>query len=572
MSTIARRKIISKRIAELCAQAFTTNGVSEVFALEDLQRTIDKTTGIPKIGRADDSDNVLLFSNTLVGSIEDNELIRHIDTNILNNVDNQSLAEKFFIRADLFGIAIDATGMAPLLVGGVIVWQEDYLYNVWFLDETAANPPFGYDNTQSQGTYSIENLSAGGNNPYNISQFIDFNQIQTEIDLTQAKKVLDFDITELIPEYITQQDKINNFFTDYLTLRGELPNFEDLDSDSIIEELTEDGFVDDYQSRISSGNNLGYITRVDESVDSLNTDKTLEWLRNDLNKYLKDIDKIVVPEFDDARPEYENKSDGYIKLRALNQGIIIRKQEGTDVGISDYISTDVCDGPSFQCDGFTITMWVKFLDRVNTGTLFNYGNPLRAFDPRGFQLQTYVIYADDVMGGTHSFTGQTWRQYATSIGQENIFSDDYVRFVRLIVKDHSGHIRDSHLGYDWSTDHKRNNSISWTNVTYPQFGSNNEFLLINYTQIPINFEEWYYIVASFDPTVEEESYENGGVVVYDDTILPSLPLWWLGHLQAANTPNTIPSAYIADSGFGAKCKIEFISKSKLLRARGYKPE
>ena len=31
-------------------------------------------------------------------------------------------------------------------------------------------------------------------------------------------------------------------------------------------------------------------------------------------------------------------------------------------------------------------------------------------------------------------------------------------------------------------------------------------------------------------------------------------------------------AYTHSSGYGAKCKVELISKSDLLRARGYKPE
>ena len=58
MSTIARRKIISKRIAELCANAFTVNGVSTVFDLNELQKTIDTATGAPKVGRQE-TDNVL---------------------------------------------------------------------------------------------------------------------------------------------------------------------------------------------------------------------------------------------------------------------------------------------------------------------------------------------------------------------------------------------------------------------------------------------------------------------------------------------------------------------------------
>ncbi len=46
-------------------------------------------------------------------------------------------------------------------------------------------------------------------------------------------------------------------------------------------------------------------------------------------------------------------------------------------------------------DGFTITMWVKFLDKVNSGTLFNFGNPLRENNPMGFMLETFVVKKDE---------------------------------------------------------------------------------------------------------------------------------------------------------------------------------
>ena len=44
--------------------------------------------------------------------------------------------------------------------------------------------------------------------------------------------------------------------------------------------------------------------------------------------------------------------------------------------------------------GFTITMWVKFLDKVSE-TLFNYGNPTRDENPFGFSLETYVLNKED---------------------------------------------------------------------------------------------------------------------------------------------------------------------------------
>ena len=42
--------------------------------------------------------------------------------------------------------------------------------------------------------------------------------------------------------------------------------------------------------------------------------------------------------------------------------------------------------PKFLTDGFTITMWVKFLDKVSDGTLFNFGNSTRDENPFGFKL------------------------------------------------------------------------------------------------------------------------------------------------------------------------------------------
>ena len=83
MSTIARRKIIAQRIAELCVEAFTTAryrhmesgedlSFTSLYDLKDFQTSIDVTTGKPKRGRTSD-ETLVLFSNTLVAAIEDNE-------------------------------------------------------------------------------------------------------------------------------------------------------------------------------------------------------------------------------------------------------------------------------------------------------------------------------------------------------------------------------------------------------------------------------------------------------------------------------------------------------------------
>ena len=75
------------------------------------------------------------------------------------------------------------------------------------------------------------------------------------------------------------------------------------------------------------------------------------------------------------------------------------------------------------------------------------------------------------------------------------------------------------------------------------------------TNVPINPNEWYFIVATYNPDNNEDiDGSNEGT-----------PLYWTG--------NCIDSAcmqQIYHSGLGNKCKVEIISKTDLLRARGYK--
>ena len=53
-----------------------------------------------------------------------------------------------------------------------------------------------------------------------------------------------------------------------------------------------------------------FITRLNQDANSPNQSKTLQWLRDDLNNFLIDIDEELEAEIDDGRPEYKNKSDG----------------------------------------------------------------------------------------------------------------------------------------------------------------------------------------------------------------------------------------------------------------------
>ena len=157
-------------------------------------------------------------------------------------------------------------------------------------------------------------------------------------------------------------------------------------------------------------------------------------------------------------------------------------------------------------------MWVRFLDKVSTGTLFNFGNPLRTNEtPYGFKLETFI---DD--------------------------SDTENRYLRLVARDVDGYLRDSHVGNG-----SANSRINTTTSGLPTDSS-------VYTKIPIDFSEWFFIVASYNPDVNEDG----------STFSNSNQDYWRNNVDASG-------GYVVSSGLGAKCKVEVISKSDLLRARGF---
>ena len=82
--------------------------------------------------------------------------------------------------------------------------------------------------------------------------------------------------------------------------------------------------------------------------------------------------------------------------------------------------------------------------------------------------------------------------------------------------------------------------------------------LYDYTHVPVDLNEWYFIVANYNIDVKEDEY-------IDHMGLISDPDYWRWNLNA-------DESYTEFSGFGARCKVEIISKSDLLRARGYKVE
>ena len=334
----------------------------------------------------------------------------------------------------------------------------------------------------------------------NLSQLVGLTQQSTSVKTDQADLYLDTDIFELLPEQQTRQQRVNNFFNEFEELiNPQTPTFD------------MEGFWDDTQTSASYDDNSvssdkvdGYITRVESEADSENQNKTLEYIAQKVDTYLEDLTAVSSPET--LLPEYEEQSAGYLKIRNLNQMIIIRNQEGNDIGLEDW-----------ETDGFTITMWVKFLDKVNNGTLFNYGNPFRANNPQGFSLDTFI-------------------------------SSDEKRYVRLTVREtanggpnsnNTARTIDSHIG--------NNESEKQTDLSLVEDSQ--------YTEIPVDLNEWYFIVATYDTAKINDNITN---TAYDNN-----PDYWNGNIDENGDLTHDSIAY------GNKCKVEIISKTNLLRARGY---
>ena len=79
------------------------------------------------------------------------------------------------------------------------------------------------------------------------------------------------------------------------------------------------------------------------------------------------------------------------------------------------------------------------------------------------------------------------------------------------------------------------------------------------TFIPEDFSEWYFICASF----KHNSLEDDSLIQYPQFLTNKM--FWLNHIDPTNN-----GAVVRDSDYGNKAKVEIISKTDLLRARGFK--
>ena len=337
----------------------------------------------------------------------------------------------------------------------------------------------------------------------------------SRIDAEKAREVLDTNIFELLPNQTTRQDEINDFFTQFDDLIGPTPVFQDVDGDGVGEDIQNK--EQDEQSRISFENQPNaFITRLDEQAEgsSINQGKTLESMRNRLNTYLGDVDNIIET-LEDDRPEYQNISNGFLKIRKPNQAIIVRAP-GDDLLEFQKINPDT-GKPSYLEDGFTITMWVRFVSKTSEGTLFNFGNPLEE-NGSGFRLET-----------------------RTNIDNEG----NYKRWIRLAVRESDGTLRDNHWGVE--------NRARLIDGSSPIGFYGNSVIHQLYPNIPTeDLNGWYFICATYNPSVVEEGSDQ----IFNKQ-------YWLNHVNQNNE-------IVAFSNLGAKSKVEIISRSNLLRARGFK--
>ena len=334
----------------------------------------------------------------------------------------------------------------------------------------------------------------------------------TRINPEKAREVLDTNIFELLPNQTTRQDTINQFFVDFNELIGQKPSFQDVDGDGAGE--LPDNYEQDEQSRISYENQRNaYITRLDEQAaqDTNNQGKTIESMRNKLNTYLGDVDNVI-DTLEDARPEYENISEGFLKIRKPNQAIILRAPN------NDLLEFQKDD--SYLVDGFTITMWVKFVSKSSEGTLFNFGNPL-VNGGVGLRLDTRV----------NRYEGK-----------------DY-RYIRLMVRDKQNNFYDNNFGTQ-GLNRFGHRSFGTNETNYPNVHK-------AFPQIATNrLDEWYFICATYNPNVNELPYSE------HQSWMRQNKQYWLNHVN--QNQQIVPF-----SGQGAKCKVELISRSDLLNARGY---
>ena len=436
---------------------------------------------------------------------------------------------------------------------------------------------------------NITNLVIRDGEFSNTSQFMPIQQLSSTVDIETANEYLDTNIFELLPTADTRQARIIRFFQELNALLPiNEPSFDE-DGDGRVDVNQTGDWIGGEQysldNSITFNGDDGYIHRIKNLPDGdTNSARTIEDIYNRIEPYLKDILEEPIS-LGDERPTYQNKSDGYLQFRNLNQGIIIRNAN------QEFIEGLNPNNPTWLNTGFTISMWVKFLDKSSQGTLFNFGNPTREENPFGFKLETYVIDGNETptrngfLGSEGAYlsgfgsTNQTWKQIfqnggfeglsygdstAAAIPNQDFFENtDIERFVRLVIND-DGRIRGSHIGMPFMSRRaglpEFGNQDYYSDPEQPLSPYDHAYGLMTNVRIPMDFQEWYFINATYNPDIlEDGSHQEPPYESYKYN-----PDFW------KNNINIDTGNFDSESPYGARCKVEIISRSDLLRARGFK--
>ena len=535
-----------EQLLDKIADALIVSPLIDTTDVENAQKTISR--GKIQVGRDSTTDRLILYQKDVKANQEDLQQTTELDSgetiSTLQNIANQ------IIDFDTLDVGItegidNSVGIS--LIGGNL-------------------PDGGMDITQ----YII-----GDGNPLNVSQFVSIKPQATIIDVNRAEEFLDTNIYELLPTGDARQARIVRLFQELNALLPPLPGTQgqpsfdenedqrvDLDPDgnwissSLYDQNTSISYAQNNQdSNIDEED--AFLHRLRDTSNDTNLNLTIQDIYNTVEPYLQDIleDPIELQDM----PLYQNQSSGYLQFRNPNQGIIIRNTN------QEFVQGLDPNNPTYLQTGFTITMWVKFLDKASEGTLFNFGNPTRDENPFGFKLETYVLNKND-----GNFTSNNYSTYgeaadyinpSTGRGQgprdpnyplvyEN---SNTARFVRLIIEDNEV-LRDSHTA---TGGNKKN-----VNIYRDERDDDNnslKFRRLTTTFILEDFNEWYFICATFNPFVNEDGSDfniGGGANA-------TAYLYWLNHLDFNNN-------LTVNSFLGNRCKVEIISRSDLLRARGFR--
>ena len=577
-------------LLDLVAEALIESSLVSTNLVRESQKTI--RNGLIQVGRTND-EGLVLYQKDIKANQEDLDSEQGAGLEVLQHYANQVV--------DWNTVSIAVNGDIDMIVSISIMG--------------GGFPDGGVDITNFI-------VDAENDNPLNVSQFISLEQSSSIVDVEQAEEFLDTNIFELLPSGDTRQARVTRFFQELnALLPPSTPEFDLFDSEGNeipdnrvdraedgtwigAEQYSQDNSIS-YAQDNQDGNideEDAYFHRLKDTANSTNEAKTIQDIYNRVLPYLDDIlEEQEEPQ--DDRPTYVNKSDGYLKFRNLNQGIIIRNtQEAFVTGLNP----DPDRGREYLTTGFTISMWVRFLDKTSTGTLFNFGNPFRnqpdpnsnrVQDGFGFKLETYVLSRDDNTGyATFDDNNEpddrydTFGKFVETVNYRSPFTNlnpfentDSARFVRLVVNGTDtngtpGWLRDSHVGsqhmskFTWNTP-EINLGL---NANQASDGTNqyDELRLINCTHIPEDYNEWYFINATYNPNIIEPNQYN----ILNDNNSGLNPLWdnyklnfdyWMNN-YSPNAQQDGGGALVAKSGYGNQCKVEIISRSDLLRARGYK--